>query len=208
MHILIVVFMVLFQASSMASNSDNLHLDPDAFTGNTSFLPHRAEHRFGTYLTMNLQFAAFDKLRKQVESSIGRVLSHRGEAHVTVITPLEYFDVLKKKLTIREIEIIAHRFGIQDSGISAKCVGKGSIVEQNEMLDTYFLVVDSQKLLQIRREISKEFALRGGNLAEFDSEKFYPHVTLGFTERDLHISDGVVKDERSCWQGVIFSKSR
>jgi len=54
---------------------------------------------------------------------------------------------------------------------------------------TYFIVVDAPFLKTWRKT-------RWG----LNEEKFpyYPHITLGFTERDLHLQDGAVKDARSC----------
>ena len=205
MRIFTVAIVVLVHLNSLADVKDNLHLDLESFTVKAHFKPHRKEHRLGSYLSMNLQFLAFSNLRNQVENYIGRTLNHRGEAHVTVITPPEFFDVLQKKLSIREIEAIAHKFGLQDSVVSATCVGKGTVVENEQKLETYFLVVESQNLLQIRREIHREFIARGGNRSDFDPEQFFPHVTLGFTMRDLYISDGVVKDKSSCWKDIRVS---
>lgn len=65
-------------------------------------------------------------------------------------------------------------------------------------IKTYFLVVGSPALLAIRKKISKLFVEKGGQAKDFVADNFFPHVTIGFTQRDLFESDGVVKDATSC----------
>ena len=57
---------------------------------------------------MNLPYAPVQKLYKQVEAFEGGRLKNRGEAHITVITPVEFWNVLKPQgLTMQEIQKIA-----------------------------------------------------------------------------------------------------
>jgi 2'-5' RNA ligase len=146
------------------------------------------------YLSMSLTYAPVAELLRSLEANLAVSLKNRGEAHVTVLTPPE-FDILKTKLTMDEINEIANQNAIQSSDLNFLCVGEA--VNRQEM-KTYFLVVRSENLLKIRQAIQNLYRSRGG-LKKFEATHFYPHVTMGFTERDLHEEgDGVVKNENSC----------
>ncbi len=86
------------------------------------------------------------------------------------------------------------------------CLGSGT-ARGSKTLQTYFIVVTSQKLLQLRRDVKELFVSRGGKVTAFDAEAFTPHVTVDFTQRDLFETDGVVKDETSCVAQVDFPSS-
>jgi len=125
-------------------------------------------------------------------------LKNRGEAHITVITPIEYYDVLKSKISMEEINTIALQASIQDSEFKIEYIGEG----KKDKDSTFYLVVSSPQLVAIRKLIQEQFESRGGEKNTFKAEHFYPHITLGFTTRDLHESDGVIKDSRSCIEKV------
>jgi 2'-5' RNA ligase len=145
------------------------------------------------YLSMSLKTEPAAKARKELENQQKLTLKNRGEAHITVITPPE-FEILKTHVSIQDIDQIAKKRDIQHSDLKIRCVGKG---ETKDHLATYFLVVASKNLLHIRQDVEKIYKVRGGK-GDFQSAHFYPHITLGFTARDLHEADGVIKDERSC----------
>lgn len=145
------------------------------------------------YLAMRLESAPIAQLRQELEKKEKVHLKDRGEAHVTVITPPE-FEILKKNLSMEEINKIAALGKIQEADLKVRCLGRGQTADK---LQTYFLVLESKALLKIRAEIEKAWKKNGGR-GDFKAEHFYPHVTLGFTHRDLHEQDGVIKDERSC----------
>lgn len=146
-----------------------------------------------SYLAMELPYAPFEKLRHEVEQSQHVSLQHRGEAHITIVTPPEYKKI-HKKLSMKEIDALAAEMGLQKSPYKLLCVGKGSVKDQS----TYYAVVESDRLFQIRRAIQMLYTSKGGKAEDFNPEAFYPHVTLGFTHKDLHAEDGVVKDASSC----------
>ncbi len=149
------------------------------------------------YLAMELNFKPSEAIRLEVEKDIGRQLKNRGEAHITVLSPPEY-NTIKSKITIQEINEVAQKNQIQMSSVRPICIGVGESKNNNNQ-KTYYVVVDSQNLLKIRKEIAEIFVDRGGDLEKFDANNFYPHITLGFTDRDLHLeSDGVVKNTDSC----------
>jgi 2'-5' RNA ligase len=120
-------------------------------------------------------------------------LKNRGEAHITVVTPPEW-KVLSQKLSIEEV----HQWALDDKLHRAPyrpvCVGTYKLKDDS----TYFVVVESLALLRFRQKLKHEFDQRHGQ-GDFDPEHFKPHVTLGFTHKDLHEQDGAQKDESSCW---------
>lgn len=174
-------------------------ISSDAFkTSEIPFLSHQGPGPFDTYLTMELPYAPYESLRKQLEAKVGP-LKHRGEAHITVITPPEYDKVLRPAgVTIDEIEAIARKEKIQDSEYELVCLAKGEVKEKNKTLRTYFVVMQSKALDKIREKVSELYRKKGGDPEKFHPEWFWSHITLGFTERDLHESDGVIKTAQSC----------
>jgi 2'-5' RNA ligase len=168
-----------------------------------SFIPHSGNGPFDNYLSMEVQFKPMAELFKQLMLTERRQLINRGEAHVTVVTPIEYEKVLKTKISIAEINQIAQAMNIQSSPLKIICLGKADKMIEGVEESTYYLVVKSQELINIRSAIQKEFVKRKGDAKLFKPTHFYPHITLAFSKRDLHESDGVLKDEKTCW-GRIF----
>jgi len=62
--------------------------------------------------------------------------------------------------------------------------------------------MDAPGLFDIRREIEKLYRKRGGEGALFQAESFWPHVTVGFTYRDMFLEDGVFKGLNSCFGNI------
>lgn len=153
-----------------------------------------------SYLSLDLGYAPFEKIRKDLESQDSLQLQHRGEAHITVITPPE-FKILQKKVSMREIEAVATEMEMQKIRPKLLCVGKSSLQISGNIESTYYVVVESERLYQIRKAIENLYHKKGGK-ESFDAENYYPHVTLGFTKRDLHIEDGIKKDASSCLYGL------
>jgi hypothetical protein len=52
--------------------------------------------------------------------------------------------------------------------------------------------------------LQNQFENSGGRPGDFDADKFYSHITVGFTDRDLHEADGVIKNMDSCVAPVKF----
>lgn len=160
----------------------------------------------GPALALNLPYAPIRALRPPIERAIGRPLdflrawSPQGEAHVTVVTPPEFEQALRAKLTIAEIDAIARRLRIQSSDLRILGLGSARLPKAGQpgpFEESFFVLVDSENLRRIRHAIHEEFVRRGGNPAAFDPTWFFPHVTVGYTLRDLHESDGVMKNLRS-----------
>lgn len=156
-------------------------------------------------LTMNIHYEPVSRLREYIESRIGvplnffKLWNPNGEAHVTVITPPEYTNALKNHVTIEEIEDISAQHHIQESDLQILGIGHGQAQNtdgsiQQELGETFFLIVHSINLMKIRRQIQSIYLQRGGDPNQFNAENFYPHITIGYTVRDLYESHGVKKD--------------
>jgi hypothetical protein len=153
-----------------------------------------------TTLVMNITYAPIKNLRQKLNQALGKDLDYfktwneNGEAHITVVTPNEYFNVLKSKLSMREIEAIAERYEIQSSKINVLGIGSGKVSLDGKDEETFFVIVDSADLRLIRQMIFYEFTRRGGDRSAFDPSWFFPHITIGYTKRDLNEADGIIKN--------------
>lgn len=170
------------------------------------FISHQGSGPFDTYLTMEVNFEPVADLFKQLLIAKRVPLTNRGEAHITVITPVEFTEILKSKISMNEIDELAKKHKIQNSKFEVVCVGRGALDINNKEEYAFYVVVRSPDLLKIREEIHKLFVAKGGEKEFFKPQYFYPHITLGYTLRDLHINDGVIKDESSCFGDLDIKK--
>jgi hypothetical protein len=178
-----------------------LHLPKQNISGaQEKFNTHTGPQKFDNYISLSLEYGPFENLFQDLSRKISG-LKNRGEAHVTVITPIEYDEILRSRLTIVELNTLAQNLNLQNSQLKAICVGKG---EKKAVGQTYFVVLESQELLDFRRAVQKSFLIKGGLPGQFDPDHFYPHVTIGFSLRDLHESDGVIKGKNSCYSKLSF----
>lgn len=159
------------------------------------FIPHNGAGKYQSYLSLNLPYAPIKRLRKEVEAAYGVTLKSRGEAHITVVTPPEY-DKLKAHIEIDAINELVMG-SVQFTPFEIICLGRGVAYLGNKSESTYFLVVTSRGLDDIRHLIHREFMQAGGDSSALARE-YTPHITIGFTQRDLHAQDGVSKNETSC----------
>lgn len=168
------------------------------------FIAHTGNQNMQNYLALNIDFAEVEQIRKQVEKQITFPLKNRGEAHITVISPIEFGkSSTAKSVGMNAINKVALKYGIQQLRYLPVCVGRGEKLntQTGETMQTYFLVVDSLDLVQLREKVKEEL-----KLTDWDLQNFYPHITLGFTERDLHFEEGVVKNKESCLIPLIAQK--
>ncbi len=182
------------QATAEITSPSNVNCN----NAGASFIPHEEKAPMKSYLAMNLDFQFFSMLRLSLESELKIKLKNRGESHITVITPIEFDQVLSQKLSIQEINHLAEKMWIQRSAFKKICVGEASVVLYKQTEKTYFVVIESEQLLAIREAVQKLFVSRGGGAQDFNPKSFYPHVTLGYTLRDLHAEDGAIKNSSSC----------
>lgn len=151
-------------------------------------------------LAMNIQYAPVLNLRNQVDKALGIRLNYLrnwkpdGEAHITVITPPEFKNVLSKRLSMKEIAAIANEEKLQESDLNIKGLGCGQKTLQGDIDQTFFIIVESANLIKVRTRIYQEYLKAGGTQNAWDPNAYYPHITVGFTKRDLHEGDGIIKD--------------
>lgn len=153
------------------------------------------------FLALNVNFEPLFKIRKQIEKLENIKLLHRGEAHITVLTPSELANI-GSVLSFDLIDEVARLHRIQEIPFEIVCVGRGKITQDQKNLATYFLVVDTPELMRLRNTIRTLFVTRGGLVDSFHPEDYHPHITIGFTERDLYQQDGVLKNKTSCFSNV------
>lgn len=186
-------FLLLFVSFSLSLNAFAMRIDPQLYENSSlAFKSH------SNYLTMEVNYPPVKRLYEELQSHLDIALKTRGEAHITVVTPIEFDKVLKKKMSIQEIDALAKAQGIQSFSFEAKCVGMGKATIKGKEERTYFVVVHSEDLLRLRKEIHDQFVKNGGDTHAFDPNNYYSHITIGFTARDLHEADGVIKGTNSC----------
>jgi hypothetical protein len=175
---------------------------PSAFL-NSSAMPFQSHQGsgLGSYLVLNLNFTLIkpivDTLIKIFEGS----LRGRGEAHITIISPLEFKSGLKSVLTIEEINSIALAYSIQSSTFSVLCLARQSQFDAKlgKRSFVYNFIVQSSDLLEIRKQIEARYIEKGGDASNFDPDRFYPHITLAFEEHgDWFPEDQVFKTKKTC----------
>lgn len=174
-----------------------LSLSSQGLSGQSeTFIPHNTQG--AEYLAMAIGFSPVERTLNELNQEFKirgvPLIKGRGEAHITVLTPPEYLEIAPY-ISMDQVNKIAHSVDIQRTAPEVSCLGVGRKDEKS----TYFLVVKKASvgaLFEIRRKVQS--LLPADKRKLIDPEHFYPHVTVGFTERDLHESDGVVKDEKSC----------
>lgn len=198
LSVLCLVFLFLGIDQGESASRFSWNLDKEIFK-KEQFISHVEEKPFGSYLIMNINFKSVKKLFISLDGFLNGSLNKkkaRSEAHITIITPPEYDNILKKYISIDEINKIALESDLQNSQFKPLCIGKGEF----EGRQTYYLVVRSIGLLKIRKKIFELYKSRGGNPSQFDPNLFYPHITIGYTNSDLHLGPhGVKKGVNSCY---------
>lgn len=158
------------------------------------------------YVSYDLEYSAFEKLRTELEARLKIKLENRGEAHITIVTPPE-FSMLAEVLKPEEIHRSVQQAFLKEKSpkIETVCLGQGVLRhESTNEAQTWFLVVKFPVALGAREKLAEEFGKRLASLPDsksstvFKAREFYPHVTLGFIGRDLHLQDGVIKNISSC----------
>lgn len=201
---------LLFLPASLSAREFKIH--HEALDGSRiPFQPKVGTLPFSNYLQMTLDFKYFKPVFKQLNSTRGvPSLISRGEAHVTVISPPEYDNVLSKFVDISEINFIAESFHIQNSRFKISCLGRDAKFADGQAQEVYNLVLrDTHRFVEIRKAVFNLFKSRGGEGSLFQPEAFWGHITLGFLHRDLFIEDGIFKGENSCWGKVkVISKCK
>jgi 2'-5' RNA ligase len=155
-------------------------------------------------LIRNVNYEAVNALIPQIETKYGVKLEDRGESHITVLTPPEaqgWFTKDKKGvnflISTEELQFKYSRT-LQDTDFEIKCVGQ---LSNDEGKHVFYLVVTSKDIEKVREEIQEELEQRAkftGKATQFDKNKYYPHITIGYVKGDIH---GPAKDKDTCENG-------
>jgi hypothetical protein len=148
------------------------------------------------YIKKAVAFAPVADLLNKIEEAESLILKSRGEAHITVITPQE-FNLLKSHIELSQLEE-ALKADIEHSKFDVICLGRAEKLINDKLAQVFYIVIESQDIINIREKIYALYVKKGGTSKAFDPKNYYPHITVGFTERDLHSSDGIIKDASTC----------
>ena len=193
----LLILAVSFKVGCASSLKPNIVVDSKLAEGRGSaFVSHQGTETFDTYLAMNLPYGPTINIREQIEQLFDVQLKDRGEAHITVITPPEY-QRLSDRLNMTQIEALVGE-DIQDASFQITCLGRATASSIPGEIATFYLVVVSQALFNLRHRIERAYIAAGGANERFDAATYQPHITIGFTDRDLFESDGADKSEKSC----------
>lgn len=143
------------------------------------FVSHPAGESDPGWLALPVSFAAVDRLRQGIERAEGAVLEHRGEAHITVVTPPEARAIRNHDpaYTLEVLEALA-RPALDSARWSTPGIGR----VEGDGRRTWFLVVESPDLLAIREALARDLGLPR---SVFDPRAQDLHVTIGFVGGDL-----------------------
>ena len=181
--------------------ADNLTLS-QSVNDPVAFVSHQ-DTTTDYWLGENVNYKPVADLFAQLGQHVpGEALHNRGDAHITVITPPEYL-ILKPYLSPSQVDQIAQQGHIQQAKFQIICLGRGQALDQyGQLMKTYFLVAKSPDLIRIRRKLFEQYVANGGMPSHFDPDHFTPHITVGFTDRDLFEQDGVYKQHNACFLPV------
>lgn len=201
MKTIIAIFILIFSTNIYALEQQ-IPVSKDIYA-KVEFESHRGKNPFETALAMNVQYLPVKAIRNALSQYLNYQLNYftgwnkDGEAHVTVITPPEYDLILSKFVSIDRIERIALENKMQSSDMEIRGIGRGTAIINGKEEETYFIIIHSENLLNIRQQIYQEYVNNGGSKQAWDPNHYYPHITIGYSLRDLHESDNVIKDINS-----------
>jgi len=142
------------------------------------------------YISLDLEYTPYKNLLEKLNLTLKTQLKNRGEAHITVITPPEFNELIK---SVDATLIHDEWSNWTKKSFKNLCLGVGQIIENAQTLQTYYIVVESSDLILFRQYLKEKY-----NAVHFKAELYYPHITIGFTDRDLHFEQGVIKNLKSC----------
>lgn len=195
----IFISFILISCSSLTS-SKKIILNKDIYQKRLAkSVYHDGDAPFGSYLTLDLKYGPYKKIYNELKKDYPQLQS-REEAHITVLTPVEYHQQLAKFISIKKLYKKTKRNNLQMAKFEILCLGRGEKEIDGKKEYTFYLVLSSPELFMERIKIKKMIKNKG----KFNPQNYYPHITIGFTKRDLHESDGVIKDIKSCYRSIIF----
>ncbi|CAO3700796.1 unnamed protein product [Rhizopus microsporus] len=156
-----------------------------------------------SWLGMSIDFKYIKPVFEELNSTATPLLN-RGESHITIISPPEFAVLASAGVTIEQVNDIARKNKIQSSKFKIVCLGKEDVVINNVRKIVYQIIIKSEDLVKIRREIFKLYVQKKGNTALFDPESFWPHITVGFTSSDVFLEQGVYKGANVCYRPILL----
>lgn len=199
--LLLILAFYAFNACASANSSNTSH--PLTISSAVTYNVRMPFFERNPGLALNVEYQDVKRLRSEISNLISRPLTFfkgwdkQGEAHVTIITPPEYNFKLKPYVSPKAINRIAQDYDIQSADVRVLGIGSGKKSFNGEIGETFFIIVESSKLRQIRHAIYKEYLKNKGPVSgpnAFNPNQFYPHITIGFTHDDIHENDGLIKD--------------
>ncbi len=151
--------------------------------------------------------ALIPKLEKKYKTLLNRrKLEDRNEAHITVITPPEAKTGfipnnigIDQVITTTEM-ITKYKSTLQQTEFYIVCLGMQKNAQGNIV---FYLVVESEDILNIRNEIANIVIKSGRTDILFEPAKgYYPHITIGYIGGDVH---GVSKGPETCVEDIKMS---
>ena len=147
-----------------------------------------AKHQ-GHYWSFPLPHSPFKAWLSPVEKKWNLKLNSRGETHLTLISPPEW-EILRLHMSVKQV---AEAFKSLDPRVwRIRCLAR---YQKDPALQTIYWVLEAPDVLQARNQIAKSLPPQ---VATTFRTQYFPHITLGFTLRDLHLQDGAIKDTRHC----------
>ncbi|KAF9429012.1 hypothetical protein BGZ94_000137 [Podila epigama] len=179
-------------------------------TSKVPFIPHSGTALFTNWVGLNVDFKyvkpVFDVLNSTQAPGNGTLIS-RGEAHITIIPPTEYDQILHPAgVTIEELNAMAAKNNrLQRSKFDFECMGRVQTVTKDGIFQQSVQVIlkNHKDLLSFRTDVFKLYVKKGGNPALFAAENYQPHMTIGYKHRDIFIEDGVYKGKNACFHKIV-----
>ncbi len=144
-----------------------------------------------------MPYGPVEKIREEVEKRKGKKLQHRSEAHITVITPAE-MRILSQTIKVNTVEKVVVKESAMKAPVKVLCLKKVTVVLGKATEESWFISVSSPELLEFRKQVWRRFVANGGLPDDFQWKRWSPHITVGFTSRDLHDEDRISKEKADC----------
>lgn len=162
-------------------------------------LPHAARSA-SNWVGLDLNYSQYEKYRHFVEQKTGLTLKHRGEAHITLITPPEFKNQFQSIIDLQQLENLRDSQQESLKNFKELCIGRAEKRIDGKIESTWFVVVEGEGLLNYRQAANDLLKKKKASVQSeaFARSSWNPHITLGFTLRDLHDSDGIVKNSSQC----------
>ncbi|KAJ9530140.1 hypothetical protein QJQ45_023423 [Haematococcus lacustris] len=189
----------LFRVDKQALDGSKVAFTPRVFGNATNKYA-------GSWLGFQLSWALYEPIFAQLNSTAGVApLVNRGDVYITTISTAEYAVLSSlSSITIQDINAIAMASDIQASSFVPHCVARfrKSLVTPAVVDEAYNVPASSADLVAIRQRVSDLYQMLGGEPGMFNPTSFLPHITLGFSRRNMGDADGVFKGENACWAPI------